>query len=278
MQVAKKKKRSHSIFNISAVGLGSLSAVLSSATLATALTGFGIVASPALVGVATVVGLFSVGGVFCWRLERKVTKHKKIYTLALAKHNSVSELVSKGILEKLHLIYENLCFATGVKAAQQYHEEKPAFTNERIKACQEYGGAFSLKCGSAELTCVNCGRIEILDGTAFAPQKPYNVSKKSRPTRKYTFKYSLNRFLDDCKFLPTQLTPKHIDEANCIFEHIEGQLPNKISYPSVIYKILEKIIPNGPQRMLLNCIKLPATHLKHEQRWNNAFRNSGIIF
>ena len=80
-------------------------------------------------------------------------------------------------------------------------------------------------------------------------------------------------------FLPTQLTRKQIDEANCIFEHIEGQLPDKISYTFVIYKILEKILSNGSQRMLLNCIKLqiPATHLKHEQRWNNAFRNSGII-
>ena len=42
-QVAKKYKRSHSMAHISAVGLGSLSAGLSSATLATALTGFGIV-------------------------------------------------------------------------------------------------------------------------------------------------------------------------------------------------------------------------------------------
>ena len=43
-QVAKKHKRTHSLTHISAVGLGSLSAGLSSATLATALTGFGIVA------------------------------------------------------------------------------------------------------------------------------------------------------------------------------------------------------------------------------------------
>ena len=149
------------------------------------------------------------------------------------------------ILERLYLIYENLCFATGGKAVQQYHEEKPAFINERIIACQECGGVFSLKSGSAELTCMNFGRIEILDGTAFAPQKSYNVSKRSKPTRKYTFKYAFNRFLNDCNFLPTQLTRKQIDEANCIFEHIEGQLPDKISYTFVIYKILEKILSNG---------------------------------
>ena len=60
-QVAKKYKRTHTLTHISAVGLGSLSAGLSSATLATALTGFGIVASPALAGVATVFGLLSAG-------------------------------------------------------------------------------------------------------------------------------------------------------------------------------------------------------------------------
>ena len=60
-EVAKKYKRTHNITHISAVGLGSLSAGLSSATLATALTGFGIVASPALAGVATVFGLLSAG-------------------------------------------------------------------------------------------------------------------------------------------------------------------------------------------------------------------------
>ena len=60
-QVAKKYKRTHSMTHISAAGLGLLSAGLSSATLATALTGFGIVASPALAGVATVFGLLSAG-------------------------------------------------------------------------------------------------------------------------------------------------------------------------------------------------------------------------
>ena len=52
-QVAKKYKRSHSMVHASAVGLGSLSVGLSSGALGTALTGFGIVASPALAGVAT---------------------------------------------------------------------------------------------------------------------------------------------------------------------------------------------------------------------------------
>ena len=77
-QVAKKYKRTHNITHISAVGLGSLSAGLSSATLETALTGFGIVASPALAGVATVFGLLSAGfAVVSKNLEKKVNKHEK---------------------------------------------------------------------------------------------------------------------------------------------------------------------------------------------------------
>ena len=80
-QVAKKYKRTHNITYISAVGLGSLSAGLSSATLATALTGFGIVASPALAGVATVFGLLSAGfTVVSKRLEKKFQKKINLLT------------------------------------------------------------------------------------------------------------------------------------------------------------------------------------------------------
>ena len=99
--VAKKYKRSHSIVHRSAIGLGSLSVGLSSGALATALTGFSIVASFALAGVATVCGLASVGfAAASKRLNRKVTKHEKIYTLALAKRNSVNELISKALEDK----------------------------------------------------------------------------------------------------------------------------------------------------------------------------------
>ena len=131
-QVATKYKRTNSITHISAVGLGSLSAGLSSAT---ALTGFGIVASPALAGVATVLGLFSVGfaAVSKW-LERKVTKHKKIYTLALAKQNSVSELVSKALTDKKISDSE---FTIILREVQKYHELKAAIRDGVKKAKTE---------------------------------------------------------------------------------------------------------------------------------------------
>ena len=110
--------------HISAVGLGSLSAGLSSATLATALTGFGIVASPALAGVAAVFGLFSAGfTVASKRLERKVTKHEKIYTLAIAKLNTVAELVSKALADKRISDSE---FTIILREVQKYHELKAA--------------------------------------------------------------------------------------------------------------------------------------------------------
>ena len=87
-----------------------------------ALTGFGIVASPALAGVATVCGLASVGfAATSKRLERKVTKHEKIYTLALAKRNSVNELVSKALKDKSISEVEFRIISCEV---EKYHELK----------------------------------------------------------------------------------------------------------------------------------------------------------
>ena len=147
-------------------------------------------------------------------------------------------------------------------ASKPYRKSMPI---EKLNHAKTVGARFLLKDDSAELTCINCGRIEILDGTAFAMRKTYNVHKA---TRKYTFKYRLNKLLDSCYF-PTRLSHYQINEANCIFEHIQNKLPKKICYPFVIYKILEKIIPNGPQLMILKYIatKIPAsTYLEHKQR------------
>ena len=123
-QVAKKYKRSHSLVHSSAVGLGSLSVGLSSGALATALSGFGIIASPALAGVATVCGIVSVGfAAASKRIKRKVTKHEKIYTLALAKRNSVNELVSKALTDKS---ISDIEFRIISREVEKYHELKAA--------------------------------------------------------------------------------------------------------------------------------------------------------
>ena len=106
----------------SAVGLGSLSVGLSSGALGTALTGVGIVASPALAGVATLCGLGSVGfAAASKRLERKVAKHEKIYTLAQAKRNSVNELVSKALADKQ---ISDVEFRIITREVEKYHELK----------------------------------------------------------------------------------------------------------------------------------------------------------
>ena len=140
-------------------------------------------------------------------------QHNFIILRTLHGGNYETEMNRSMILENLHHIYESFCLTTGTKASEPYKGRKHIdFTNKKMKSCQDCGDAFSLKNGPAELTCVNCGRIEILDGTAFAMRKTYNVSK---PTQKYTFKDTLNKLLDSF-YYPTQLFPTQIDEANCI--------------------------------------------------------------
>ena len=199
-------------------------------------------------------------------------QHNFIILHSLQSGNYETEINRSMILENLQHIHESFCFESGIRASNPYRGMQPIdFTNKKIKACQDCGGVLSLNNDSAELTCVNCGRIEILDGTAFAMRKTYNVRKT---TRKYTFKYRLHKLLDSC-YYPTRLSHYQIEEANCIFEHIQDKLPKKICYPFVIYKILENIIRNGPQLRILNYIatKIPAsTYLEHEQRWNFTLR------
>ena len=82
----------------------------------------GIVASPALAGVATVCGVVAVGfTAVSKRLERKVTKHEKIYTLALAKRNSVNELVSQALADKQ---ISDVEFRIITREVVKYHELK----------------------------------------------------------------------------------------------------------------------------------------------------------
>ena len=59
-------------------------------------------------------------------------QHKFIILRSLTGYNYKSQMHRPNMLERLYLINKNLCFATREKAAQQYHEEKPSFTNKRI--------------------------------------------------------------------------------------------------------------------------------------------------
>ena len=95
---------------------------MSSAGVATALTGVGIIASPPLGVIAAIAG-FSTAGLTAVskRLERKITKHEKIYTLAVAKQNSVSELVSKALAD--NNISEGE-FSIILREVEKYHKLK----------------------------------------------------------------------------------------------------------------------------------------------------------
>ena len=99
------------------------------------MTGFGIVARPALAGVATVCGIASVGfAATSKRLARKVTKHEKIYTLALAKRNSINELVSKALTDKQ---ISDVEFAIITREVEKYHTLKAEIRNGVTKTTNE---------------------------------------------------------------------------------------------------------------------------------------------
>ena len=91
------------------------------------MTGVGIVASPALTGVASFCGFAAVGfDTVSDRLERKVIKHENTYTLALAKRNSVNELVSKALADKQ---ISDVEFTIITREVERYYELKDAIRN-----------------------------------------------------------------------------------------------------------------------------------------------------
>ena len=124
-------------------------------------------------------------------------QHNFIVLRTLYGSDYETEMHRSMLLEKLQHIHENLCFESKIKPPNPYGEMWPIdFTNKKMQSCQDCGGKFSLEEGSAELVCVNCGRIEILDGTAFAMRKTYNKPTKAR---QYTFKHRLQKLLDSCR-------------------------------------------------------------------------------
>ena len=130
-RVAKKYKKAFTIAHGSAIGLGSLTALLSSAGTATSVSGIGAFASIPIGGVAALIGISSTGlTAFSRKLQTKLTKHEQIYTLAITKHNTVCKLVSKALNDikitdgEFNLI---LC------ELQKYQELKPAIRSGNNK-------------------------------------------------------------------------------------------------------------------------------------------------
>ena len=95
-RISKKYKRAKTIINAFAASTGVLTAVLSSASLATFLTGIGALVGVPIAGIAALLGISSTtASVGSIKLNTKVTKHEKTISLAESKHLSVSRLVSK---------------------------------------------------------------------------------------------------------------------------------------------------------------------------------------
>ena len=77
-RISKKYKRAKTIINAFAATTGTLTVVLSTASLATLLSGIAAIASAPIAGIAALLGTFStVAGASSGRLNQKVTKHEK---------------------------------------------------------------------------------------------------------------------------------------------------------------------------------------------------------
>ena len=66
-----------------------------------------------------------------------------------------------------------------------------------------------------------------------------NNKKEKKETQKYTFKYALNRFINEYRDIITPLSQEQINTANHIFEQVETYLTKKypISLLSIKYLI-----------------------------------------
>ena len=88
--VLKKYKKARKAIHYSVVGLGAVTAALSSGAVATSLPGVGIVIGAPVATIASLSGAASTGlSIVNKKLERKV-KHSRIHSLAIAKHDSIN--------------------------------------------------------------------------------------------------------------------------------------------------------------------------------------------
>ena len=99
-RISKEYKRAKTIINAFAASTGVLTAVLSSASLATFLTGIGALVGAPIAGIASLLGITSTtASVGSIKLNTKVIKHEKTISLAESKHLSVSRLVSRALTD-----------------------------------------------------------------------------------------------------------------------------------------------------------------------------------
>ena len=99
-RVAKKYKRAKKAVNLSAAGCGMFSTLLSSASLASALSIVGLPAAIPLGGVGGAFAAASSGLIIAGKkLDSKIKKNQEIVTLAIAKRDTVDRLLSKALVD-----------------------------------------------------------------------------------------------------------------------------------------------------------------------------------
>ena len=99
-RISKKYTRAKTIINAFAATTGVLTAVLSTASFTTFVTGIGAIIGVPIAGIAAVMGIISTtAGVSSERLNKKLTKHEKTVSLAESQHLSISRLVSKALTD-----------------------------------------------------------------------------------------------------------------------------------------------------------------------------------
>ena len=99
-RISKKYKRAKTIINAFAAATGVLTAVLSSTSFATFLTGIGAIVGAPIAGITALLETASTAAsASSGRLNTKVIKHKKTISLAESKHLSVSRLVSRALTD-----------------------------------------------------------------------------------------------------------------------------------------------------------------------------------
>ena len=157
-RISKKYKRAKTIINVFAAATGVLTAVLSSASFATFVTGIGAIVGAPIAGIAAVMGLFSTtAGVSSERLNTKVTKHEKTVSLAESKHLSVSRLVSKAMTDgsisdvEFNLILREIDNYYSLKGQLRREVKKieNISSSEKVEALrQEFKKKFQQKLGS----------------------------------------------------------------------------------------------------------------------------------
>lgn len=93
--VAKKYKKANKVLEYSVFAMSGVTTAISSVALVTALTGAGVIVGAPLSGVAALSGLASSGlMILSKRFDKKINKHESLYSLALAKENTIKKYVS----------------------------------------------------------------------------------------------------------------------------------------------------------------------------------------